>query len=263
MSELTDIASTGPSAAFFDLDRTLISGSSSFVLGIAAWRAGLVDRGQFIRDAVDAVRFRVAGASDETSHGVRDRILAAVQGVRHDDLVGLNAATVPTLLEKVRPEALALVERHREAGRATYIVSAAPIELVDPLARAMGMTAGIGTVSEIVDGAYTGKLVGSFCYGEGKVTAITELARWEGLQLDQCYAYSDSASDLPMLEAVGHPVVVNPDAKLERHARRNGWPIVIFSRRTKAVVRRTTEALAATALAAGSFAVGARWARSH
>jgi HAD superfamily hydrolase (TIGR01490 family) len=263
MSELTDIASTGPSAAFFDLDRTLISGSSSFVLGIAAWRAGLVDRGQFIRDAVDAVRFRVAGASDETSHGVRDRILAAVQGVRHDDLVGLNADTVPTLLEKVRPEALALVERHREAGRATYIVSAAPIELVDPLARAMGMTAGIGTVSEIVDGAYTGKLVGSFCYGEGKVTAITELARWEGLQLDQCYAYSDSASDLPMLEAVGHPVVVNPDAKLERHARRNGWPIVIFSRRTKAVVRRSTEALAATALAAGSFAVGARWARSH
>jgi HAD superfamily hydrolase (TIGR01490 family) len=263
MSELTDIASTGPSAAFFDLDRTLISGSSSFVLGIAAWRAGLVDRGQFIRDAVDAVRFRVAGASDETSHGVRDRILAAVQGVRHDDLVGLNAATVPTLLEKVRPEALALVERHREAGRATYIVSAAPVELVDPLARAMGMTAGIGTVSEIVDGTYTGKLVGSFCYGEGKVTAITELARWEGLQLDQCYAYSDSASDLPMLEAVGHPVVVNPDAKLERHARRNGWPIVIFSRRTKAVVRRTTEALAATALAAGSFAVGARWARSH
>lgn len=263
MSELTDIASTGPSAAFFDLDRTLISGSSTFVLGIAAWRAGLVDRGQFVRDAVDALRFRIAGASDETSHGVRDRILAAVQGVGRDDLVALNADTVPTLLEKVRPEALALVERHREAGRATYIVSAAPVELVDPLARAMGMTAGIGTVSEIVDGSYTGKLVGPFCYGEGKVVAIAELARWEGLQLDQCYAYSDSASDLPMLTAVGHPVAVNPDAKLERHARRQGWPIVIFSRRTKAVVRRTTEALAATALAAGSFAVGARWARSR
>jgi HAD superfamily hydrolase (TIGR01490 family) len=170
---------------------------------------------------------------------------------------------VPTLLEKVRPEALALVERHRQAGRATYIVSAAPFELVDPLARAMGMTAGIGTVSEIVDGAYTGRLVGSFCYGEGKVEAITELARWEGLALDQCYAYSDSASDLPMLQAVGHPVAVNPDAKLERHARRNGWPIVIFSRRTKAVVRRTSEALGATALAAGSFAVGVRWARSR
>ena len=98
---------------------------------------------------------------------------------------------------------------------------------------------------------------------QGKVEAITELARWEGLALDQCYAYSDSASDLPMLQAVGHPVAVNPDAKLERHARRNGWPIVIFSRRTKAVVRRTSEALGATALAAGSFAVGVRWARSR
>jgi HAD superfamily hydrolase (TIGR01490 family) len=263
MSELTDIASTGPSAAFFDLDRTLISGSSTFVLAIAAWRNGLIDRGQFSRDAVEALKFRLTGASDETSHGVRDRILAAVKGVRRDDLVGLNADTVPTLLEKVRPEALALVERHRQAGRATYIVSAAPVELVDPLARAMGMTAGIGTVSEIVDGAYTGRLVGSFCYGEGKVEAITELARWEGLALDQCYAYSDSASDLPMLEAVGHPVAVNPDAKLERHAHRHAWPIVIFSRRTKAVVRRTSEALGATALAAGSFAVGVRWARSR
>jgi HAD superfamily hydrolase (TIGR01490 family) len=212
---------------------------------------------------VAALAFRLSGASDETSHGVRDRILGAVEGVRNDDLVGLNTDIVPKLIERVRPEARQLVEMHRHAGRATYIVSASPVELVNPLATALGMTGGVGTVSEIVDGVYTGRLAGPFCYGPGKVDAITELARWEGLDLAQCYAYSDSASDLPMLEAVGHPVVVNPDAKLERHARRNGWPIVIFSRRTKAVVRRTTEALAATALAAGSFAVGARWARSH
>jgi HAD superfamily hydrolase (TIGR01490 family) len=257
------LATSGTSAAFFDLDRTLISGASTFVLAMAAWRAGLVPRSQITHDALEAVKFRFSGASDETSIGVRDRILAVVKGVRYDDLVGLNADTTPKLLDKVRPEALNLVERHRQAGRATYIVSAAPVELVDPLAHALGMTGGIGTRSEVVDGAYTGNLVGPFCYGEGKVEAITELARWEGLDLDQCYAYSDSASDLPMLQAVGHPVAVNPDAKLDRIARREGWPIVIFSRRTKAVVRRTTQALGGAALATGSFAVGVKYAQRY
>ncbi len=263
MSEYFEIASTGPSAAFFDLDRTLISGSSTWAFGIAAWRAGLVRRRDLLRDGLAALVFRFAGASDEKSHGVRDRILGAVEGVRQDDLVGLNGDVVPRLMDKVRPEARQLVDMHRHAGRATYIVSASPVELVNPLAAAMGMTAGIGTVSEIVDGVYTGRLAGPFCYGHGKVDAIAELARWEGLDLRQCYAYSDSASDLPMLELVGHPVAVNPDSKLDRVARRRGWPIVIFSRRTKAVVRRTSQAVAASSLAAGSFAAGVKWAARY
>ena len=121
-------------------------------------------------------------------------------------------------------------------------MSASPVELVEPLAKALGMTAGIGTVSAIADGVYTGELAGPFCYGPGKVEAIVDLAKWENFDLGQCYAYSDSASDLPMLEAVGHPVAVNPDAKLERIARHNGWPIVVFSKRTKAVVRRVAAA---------------------
>jgi HAD superfamily hydrolase (TIGR01490 family) len=260
MTEYAEIATTGPSAAFFDLDRTLISGSSTFVLGIAAWRGGLIAKRQFAKDALAALSFRLTGASDETSHGVRDRILGAVEGVRRDDLVGLNTDIVPKLMERVRPEARQLVDMHRHAGRATYIVSASPVELVNPLAQAMGMTAGIGTVSEVVDGVYTGKLAGPFCYGPGKVDAISELARWEGLDLSQCYAYSDSASDLPMMELVGHPVAVNPDSKLERVAHRRGWPIVIFSRRTKAVVRRTSQGVAASSLAIGSFVAGMKWA---
>ena len=255
------IYSTGPSAAFFDLDRTLISGSSAFVLGIAAWRGKLVPTHQFMRDAVGAVAFKFAGASDETSEGVRDRILGAVKGVRLDDLIALNADIVPKLMAKVRPEAKRLLEQHRAAGRATYIVSASPIEVVEPFAKALGMTAGIGTRSAIVDGAYTGELAGPFCYGPGKVEAIAELARWEGLDLAQCWAYSDSASDLPMLEAVGHPVAVNPDTKLERMAGQRGWPVVVFSKRTKAVIRRTTQGVGAVGLAAGGFASGIRWAR--
>jgi HAD superfamily hydrolase (TIGR01490 family) len=258
--ELRPYISTGPSAAFFDLDRTLISGSSAFVLGVAAWRAGLVPPRQFGRDAVGAVAFRFSGASDDTSNGVRDRILGAVKGIRVDDLVALNAEIVPKLLAKVRPEAQALVDRHRHAGRATYIVSASPVELVEPLAKALGMTAGIGTVSEILDGVYSGELAGPFCYGPGKVEAIIDLAKWENFDLGQCYAYSDSASDLPMMEAVGHPVAVNPDAKLERIAHHNGWPIVVFSKRTKAVVRRTTKALGTVGVAAAGFAAGTRYA---
>jgi HAD superfamily hydrolase (TIGR01490 family) len=260
---ISPYVSAGPSAAFFDLDRTLISGSSAFVLGVAAWRAGLVPPRQFRRDAVGAVAFRFGGASDNTSTGVRDRILGAVKGIRVEDLVALNAEIVPKLLAKVRPEAQALLDRHRHAGRATYIVSASPVELVEPLAKALGMTAGIGTVSDIADGVYTGELAGPFCYGPGKVEAIKDLANWENFDLGQCYAYSDSASDLPMLEAVGHPVAVNPDAKLERIARHNGWPIVVFSKRTKAVVRRTTKTLGTVGVAAAGFAAGTRYATRY
>jgi HAD superfamily hydrolase (TIGR01490 family) len=262
MSELPTY-SPGPSAAFFDLDRTLISGSSAFVLGIAAWRGKLVPTHQFVRDAVSALSFLLSGADDDTSVGVRDRILGAVKGVRLDDLVALNADIVPKLIDRVRPESMRLIEQHRDAGRATYIISASPVELVEPLAKALGMTAGIGTRSRIVDGMYTGELDGPFCYGEGKVEAITELARWEHFDLDRCWAYSDSASDLPMLRAVGHPVAVNPDAKLERVAGEHGWPVVVFHRRTKAVIRRTTQAVGAVGLAAGGFATGLKWARSH
>lgn len=255
--------STRNSAAFFDLDRTLISGSSAFVLGIAAWRNKLVPTHQFVRDAGSALAFRMTGASDDTSNGVRDRILGAVKGVRLDDLVALNAEIVPKLMERVRPEAQRLLEQHRHAGRATYIVSASPIELVEPLALALGMTAGIGTRSSIVDGTYTGELDGPFCYGPGKVEAIEEISRLQGYDLERCWAYSDSASDLPMLEAVGHPVAVNPDSKLERVAGERGWPVVVFSQRTKAVIRRTTQAVSAAGLVAGSFAGGVRWARSR
>jgi HAD superfamily hydrolase (TIGR01490 family) len=260
MSEYTGMASTGPSAAFFDLDRTLISGSSAFDIALAARKAGYLRTSQLARDAVSALSFKLRGASDDKSEAVRQRILGAVTGMRQEDLVGLNAGVLPKLLDKIRPEARRLLDLHRHAGRATYIVSASPIEIVEPLATTLGMTAGIGTRSSVVDGVYTGELDGPFCYGPGKVEAIEALARWDGFDLAQCYAYSDSASDLPMLQAVGHPVAVNPDAALERHAAANGWPIVHFSQRTKAVIRRVAAGVGATAIGAAGFAGGMKYA---
>jgi len=112
----------GPSAAFFDLDRTLISGSSAFILAGSARSAGLLPTSQFVRDAAAALRFKLRGASDTTTDGVRDRVLGAVKGMRQDDLIALNAGILPKLLAKIRPEARRLVDLHRHAGRNTYIV---------------------------------------------------------------------------------------------------------------------------------------------
>src|SRR5215207_6204143 len=228
----------GPSAAFFDLDRTLIAGSSAFIMGRTARSAGLVPTRQFLRDAGAALAFKLKGSSDRSTDGVRDRILGAVRGLRQDDLVAINAEVLPKLLAKIRPEARRLLDLHRHAGRNTYIVSAAPVEIVESLARSLGMTAGIGTRGRVVDGFYTGELDGPFCYG-----------------------YSDSASDLPMLQAVGHPVAVNPDSRLTRHAHAHGWPIVHFSQRTKSVIRRSVTAAGASAIAGVSFAAGTIYAR--
>jgi HAD superfamily hydrolase (TIGR01490 family) len=261
VSEYIGVASSGPSAAFFDLDRTLISGSSAYTLATQARRAGLIPTSEFVRDASSALAFKLFGADDDTTDAVRERILKAVTGMRQSDLQALNIEVLPRLMAKLRPEARRLIDRHRHAGRDTYIVSAAPQEIVEPLAYSLGMTSGLGTRSVVVDGVYTGELAGPFCYGEGKVEAMRELASWHGYDLAQCYAYSDSASDLPMLEAVGHPVAVNPDGRLERHARRNGWPIVIFSQRTKSVIRRSASTAATIGVAGASFVVGTRVGR--
>ncbi len=260
MTEFTRFAGSGPSAAFFDLDRTLISGSSAFTLALQARKAGIIPNSEFVRDAAGAAAFKLFGASDDTTDQVKRRILDAVTGMRQTELQAINAEVLPRLLARLRPEARRLLDRHRRAGRDTFIVSAAPQEIVEPLAHSLGMTSGIGTRSAVEDGVNTGELVGPFCSGEAKVDAIKELARWNGYELDQCYAYSDTASDLPMLEAVGHPVAVNPDTRLERHARRHGGPVVIFSQRTKSVIRRTATSVVTVGVAGASFVAGVAFA---
>ncbi|WP_083441052.1 HAD family hydrolase [Nitriliruptor alkaliphilus] len=248
-------------AAFFDLDRTLISGSSAFSFGIAAWRNKLIPTGELVSDGVNALTFKLVGATDERSEAVRDRILHAVEGAQQADLLALNEEIVPRILEKVRPESRGLIDMHHEAGRETWIVSASPIELVDPLAKALGMTGAIATRSEVDEGRYTGRLDGPFVYGEGKREAIQALADERGYDLRLSYSYSDSASDLPMMEMVGHPVAVNPDRPLETVAHQRGWPMVVFSRRTKQVVKTTTAVAGAAGLATTTYLLGRRHGR--
>ena len=249
-------------AAFFDLDRTIIGGSSVFVFGWVAYRNGQLTTRQLLKDAASAIAFKLTGASDEKSAAVRDQVLAGVKGVRVEDLRILGDEILRRLLDSVQRESRGLIDLHHDAGRDTYIVSASPIEIIKDFSDAMNMTAALGTVSEIVDGVYTGRLAEPFCYGPGKVIAMEKVARERNYDLSRSYAYTDSISDLPMLEAVGHPVAVNPDRELEAIARMRGWPIIEFNRTTKRVVKNTTAAVGAAGLATATYFLGRRHART-
>lgn len=243
-------------AAFFDLDRTLIAGASTFVFGWVAWRKGMVSTRELLSDAAAALSFRLTGGSDDQPDRVRDRILEAVRGRRREELTSLNDDILPRLLASVRPETRQVVERHHEMGRDTYIVSASPVEIVGPLGAALGMTGVIATESEVVDGVYTGRLLSEFCYGPDKVGRVRRLAEEKGYDLRLCYAYSDSRSDLPLLEMVGHPVAVNPDATLRRIARERNWPVVSFARKAKLTATAVGSGVAVAGLGAGLYALG-------
>ena len=250
-------------AAFFDLDRTIISGSSAFVFGWVAYRKGYVPTSQLVIDLFNAVAFQFAGASDDKSEAVKQRMLAAIEGTESRTLADLANEIIPRLLHDVRREARGLIDLHRDAKRDTYIISASPVEIVSRLASEMAMTGGLGTVAEVHDGIYTGELAEPFCYGEGKAHAMAKIAAEKEYDLSRSYAYTDSAGDLPMLEAVGHPVAVNPDRALETIALHRGWPIVEFSRTRKKVVKRTTAVTRSNpCLPSAAYGIGRRHGRA-
>lgn len=168
---------------------------------------------------------------------------------------------LPELLGLIRPEARALLEQHHAAGRETWIISASPIEIVEPLATALGMTGGIGTRGEVDNGVYTGRLDGPFCYGAGKAEAIALLATERNIDLANSWSYSDSMSDVPMMELVGHAVAVNPDSELSQLARRKGWPVVVFAQRSKMLIRRSSTATFATLAIVLAYSLGLRRGR--
>jgi HAD superfamily hydrolase (TIGR01490 family) len=246
-------------AAFFDLDRTLMEGSSAFQFGRAAYRAGLMSRRQLVSDAVANIRFRLRGATDQDTEALRDRISGSLAGVRVRDLERLGAPVLAGILPRLYPQVLEIAHRHQDEGRRVYIVTAASKELAEILAHVLGFDGGIGSqFSEVVDGVYTGNPTGLFIYRTGKATAIEQLADREGIDLNDSYAYSDSESDLPMLRAVGHPVAVNPDAPLARIAREEGWEVFRFDRLGRRLQGAALIAGAAVAGGAGSAVLVAR-----
>jgi HAD superfamily hydrolase (TIGR01490 family) len=244
-------------AAFFDLDKTLMEGSSAFHFGRAAYKAGMVSRRQLASDAWANLKFRLHGSTDTGTDELRERILESIAGQRVVDLARMGPDVLAGILPLVYREVLDEAYAHQDAGRRAYIVTAASQELADVLAHVLVLDGGVGMRSEVRDGVYTGKPAGPFTYREGKAVAIRELAEREGIDLSESYAYSDSESDLPMMRTVGHPVAVNPDRALERVAREQGWRIMRFDK----LGRRLKLAAAAGSLAlvgGGSGYVAAR-----
>ena len=244
-------------AAFFDVDNTMMQGASiyHFARGLAArdfftWR----DLAQF---AVKQVAFRIKGVEDPAHmEEAKEAALAFVAGHEVAEVVALGEEIYDELMaDRIWSGTRALAQLHLDAGQRVWLVTAAPAELASLIARRLGLTGALGTVAESRDGIYTGRLVGEPLHGPAKAEAIRALADREGLDLSRCSAYSDSANDQPMLNLVGHPVAVNPDAELKRVAREKGWEIRDFRTGRKAA-RVGLPAAAGAGAVAGGIAVG-------
>ncbi len=217
-------------AAFFDLDKTLMAGSSGVFFARAAYETGMISRSRLVKDVYENVRFRLLGSTDDRADDVRRRVGEMIEGVRVRDLERLSPRVLSGVLPRLYPQMLERAYAHQDAGEPIYILTAASQEMADLLARVLTFDGGLGSRSEIVDGRYTGRPAGPFNYREGKVISMRELAEREGIDLSASHAYSDSESDLPMLRAVGRAVVVNPDATLRRIALQEGWEIIALDR---------------------------------
>lgn len=215
-------------AAFFDLDRTLVAGSSGFYWARAAVDAGMISRRRMARILWENVRFRLQGSTDSSTERVRAQIAELIAGRRAVELRRMMPEVLAGVLPRVYPQMLRLGYEHQDAGRRVYIATASSQEMADMLSHVLGFDGGIGARSEVVDGRLTGRDADVFTYREGKAERIRRLAEEQGIDLRASYAYSDSESDLPMLRLVGHPVAVNPDDALERVAREEGWEILRF-----------------------------------
>jgi HAD superfamily hydrolase (TIGR01490 family) len=233
---------TGPSgtriAAFFDLDGTLIPGSANIPLAKAAFGAGLVSKRELALDLARNASFMLRGASDDSSAKVRDRILRGVKGHPGSEVERLADGFLDDLVATITPTMREVLAQHRAEGHELVLVSASPTEIVLRFAVAAGMDYGVGTTAGRDEaGCFDGTLAGPFCYKEGKAEVIRGLAATHGYDLAQCFAYSDSVSDEPMLAIVGHPVAVNPDHELRLMALAGGWRIVEVGRLRVAVNR--------------------------
>ena len=217
-------------AAFFDLDKTIISRSSSLALSRPMYRAGMVTRGQLVRGAYAQLVYALVGADERKMERLKDGMLQLTKGWDRRDVERLVREVLVEVIDPyVYQEALDLMALHRAEGRQIYIVSSSPEEVVRPLAGHFGISGVIATRARIEEGRYTGELE-FYSFGESKAEAIRSLAERVGIDLEGSYAYTDSITDLPMLEAVGHPVAVNADRDLRRESEARGWDVRDFRR---------------------------------
>ena len=215
------------SAAFFDVDNTVMQGASIFHLARGLYRREFFTTRDILGAAWKQAYFRFAGVEDpEHVAEARASALAFIAGHTVAELESLGEEIFDeAMAHRIWPGTRALAQLHLDQGQRVWLVTAAPVEIASIIARRLGLTGALGTVSEHIDGVYTGRLVGEMLHGPAKAEAVLSLAEREGLDLARCSAYSDSFNDLPMLSLVGDPVVINPDTRLREHARAQGWRI--------------------------------------
>lgn len=245
-------------AAFFDLDRTLVPGSSLFLLARGAYERDLFRVRDILRFAWGQAVFRLRGEHDRGMELARSSTLEFVTGRSQDEIIEMGEEIAEErILPRVYKDLVTTIRSHQERGDLTYLVTASPVELARTVARSLGMTGALGTVSEVDGrGYYTGRLVGAVLHGPEKARAVAEEARRAGVELDDCHAYSDSVNDLPLLESVGHPHAVNPDRELRRIALQRGWPIHELRTRRRALLVGIPAGLGGASLFGGGVALG-------
>ncbi|TFC20023.1 HAD-IB family hydrolase [Cryobacterium algoritolerans] len=224
-------ANAARSIAFFDVDNTLMRGASLYHLGIGAWRRRLITGRDISSFAWKQARFIAVGENRAHLASVRERALEVVVGHNRAELIDLSREIFDArLIRLLWPETVAVARAHLEAGREVWLVSATAQEVADVIAERLGFTGALGTMLETVAGVFTGRLIDGVCHGDQKAEAARGQAVRSAADLTGCWAYSDSHNDIPLLELVGNPVVVNPDATLRRYATLRHWPIMRLKR---------------------------------
>lgn len=255
-------------AAFFDLDKTILAKSSALAFARPFYRGGLIGRSDVIRSAYAQFIFLASGADHDQMETMRRYMSDLVTGWDVAKVREIVAETIDEIIDPaIYDEAVALIEEHRAAGRDIVIISSSGTEVVEPIGARLGADIAVGTQLAVEDGLYTGDIL-FYAYGEGKAQAIRDLAGERGYILADCYAYTDSITDLPMLDEVGHPTVVNPDAELRRVAAEREWPILDFDRPVSMrsrlpIEKRQAVAAGAAAAAVSAAALGLAWYARH
>jgi HAD superfamily hydrolase (TIGR01490 family) len=252
---------TGRPAAFFDLDKTIIARSSTLAFTKPFQAGGLISRRAVLRSAYAQFVYQVGGADHDQMEKMRQFISALCAGWDVQTVRDIVAETLHNVVDPlVYDEAVSLIEEHHLAGRDVIIVSASGSEVVEPIGELLGADGVVATQMEIVDGRYTGD-IDYYAYGENKATALQRLAEEHHYDLARSYAYSDSITDVHMLEVVGHPYAVNPDRELRREANSRGWPVLVFTRpvtlRSRMRLPQNGPTLAALALGTAAAVGGA------
>jgi HAD superfamily hydrolase (TIGR01490 family) len=261
------VAPTVPTrtAAFFDLDKTIIARSSTLAFSRSFYQGGLINRRAVLRSAYAQFVYLVGGADHDQMERMRAYLSSMCAGWDVQQVKDIVSETLHELIDPIiYDEAATLIEEHHLAGRDVVIVSSSGSEVVAPIGEMLGADRVVATRMVVEDGRYTGD-IDFYAYAENKASAVRELAEAEGYDLSGSYAYSDSATDLPMLEEVGPPLAVNPDRALRREAVARDWPVLVFTKpvrlrdRFSGVTLPPTSALAAVAVGAGAATAGVVW----